>query len=791
MHIVLLCAAAAALSACGGAQSRQAKHMQKGHEFFAAGNYAKARVEFQNALQITPTDAEVRYENGLVDEKLAKQREAAQFYQGAIDVNPEHVGARARLGRLYLLFGAPDRALDIIAPAIATHPDDAELLTVRAAARIQRKDPSGALADAERAVQIAPTNEDAVAVLSGLYSSSHQGDKAQALLERSIKLVPDSVDLRIVLAQLYASQNNRTDTEAVLLDLVRLRPLEKSHRIRLAQFYGRTDQLDAGERTLRQAIKDLPAELDLKLALVDFLSARRSPQAAESQLQAMIAAAPDNSELKLALAKFYEINKRPDQAEAIYSGIIAAKKYDAAGLGARDRLAALRLQRHDDAGAMQLLNEVLAQSPRDDDALLLRGEIALLKQDPRAAIADLRAVLRDQPNAVGVQRTLARAHLANGEPAIAEETMRAAVDANPGNLAVKLEFAQILITVGKPELAKPILAELIKAQPDNADALDAEFRVNFNAKDYVAAKAAADSLVAARPKSASGYLYQGKVAEAGGHSEDAIRLYAAAVDVQPDAVEPLQDEIRLLVAGNRSEEALKRLDDLTAKHPGNPMGLDGKGEVLMHQGKVALAQVAFNEAIARSPTWWVAYRDLANAQLIAKDENGAIATLRRGKGVVVEADALDTFLGTVLQRAGRTDEAIAEYEELLRRNPAADVAANNLAMLLATVKKDPASLDRAKALTARFADSPNPSFLDTYGWVLFKRGDAAASLPVLQRVVASAPSEPIAHYHLGMAQSQLGSSAEARVNLTLAVNSNANFSGREEAKATLDRLPKT
>ena len=111
-------------------------------------------------------------------------------------------------------------------------------------------------------------------------------------------------------------------------------------------------------------------------------------------------------------------------------------------------------------------------------------------------------------------------------------------------------------------------------------------------------------------------------------------------------------------------------------------------------------------------------------------------------------------------------------------------------MLLVTYGKDAASLERAKTLSARFADSSNPSFLDTYGWVLFKRGEAAASVPVLQRVVLRSPGAPVALYHLGMAQSQSGSTTQALDNLTRAVNSGAKFSGLDEARATLDKLGK-
>ncbi len=327
--------------------------------------------------------------------------------------------------------------------------------------------------------------------------------------------------------------------------------------MRLAQFYARSKQIDAAERTLRQAVKDLPAERDVKLSLVTFLAALRGRDVAEKELKGMIDASPGDNEMKFALAGFYQEGKEPAKAEAVYKDVIAKEKLNPAGLSARDRLAALRLQENDMPGALALANEVLAKSPRDDDALLIRGSISLATQDPRSAIADLRAVLRDQPNAIGVLRSLARAHLANGEPAVAEETLRHAVEVNPKNPVLQLEFAQLLAQIGKPDEAKAIIAELVKQKPDSAEALDTQFRIAMAMNDLATAKSAAAAVVALRPKLAVGYMYQGMVAEAEKHREDALHLYTTAADLQPDAKEPLEAVVRLLVDSKRLPEAIQ------------------------------------------------------------------------------------------------------------------------------------------------------------------------------------------------------------------------------------------
>jgi Tfp pilus assembly protein PilF len=773
---------------CSGGEARKVRHMEKGQSFLAAGNFEKARIEFRNALQIDPNDSEVRYENGVVDEKLGNQREAAQFYQGAIDRNADNAPARAALGRLYVLAGAPRQALEIIKPSLDKHPDDPGLLTVRAASRDLLKDLPGALADAERAVKLAPNDEKAVAVLAGVYQADGQSDKSLALLQNAIPRIPSSVTLRLELAQLYLRAKQEPQAETLLVELVRLKPAEPAHRLRLAQFYARLNRTDDAERVLREGIRALPADRAMKTSLIEFLAARRSREAAEKELQAFIAKDPKDYTLRLSLAQFYEQGKDYPKAETVYREVITEAALTGPGITARDRLADLRARQNDVVGAEKLLAEVLAEVPRDGDALFLRASLALQQRDPKTAIADLRSVLRDQPNAVGVMRVLARAHLANGEPALAEETMRRAVDANPKDASVRMDLAKLLIDLGKPEQAQPVVAELVRQQPTNIEALSAQFQIAIASNDTASAKLAADSIVATSPKLDLGYYYQGTLAERDQHLEDAIRLYSTALDLQPTSTDALEAVTRVLTSAKRVPEALKRVDEAAARYPASAVPLNIKGQILMAQQREPEGAAAFRAAIDREPKSWAAYRNLAFAQLNAKDTNAAIATLEGGIGKVTTPEPLETSLAILYQKNGKPDAAIQLYDNALRQDPQSDAIANNLAMLLVDSKHDPASLERAKSLAARFSTSSNPELLDTYGWVLYRRGETAGALTALQAASSKAPNAPVLWYHLGMAQLLSGQTAAARDSLNRSLKFGQSFAGMDEAKAALEKL---
>src|SRR5262249_9058077 len=155
------------------------------------------------------------------------------------------------------------------------------------------------------------------------------------------------------------------------------------------------------------------------------------------------------------------------------------------------------------------IDETLKINPRDNDALTLRAGLALERHDAPSAIADLRAVLREQPEATTVRRTLARAHLENQEPALAEDVLREAMQMNPKDLQVRVDLAQLLAQPNRSEQAVALLEEAVRQSPTDVPAREMLVRAYLATKDYDAARTASEDIKTLRPNAASGFYLAG------------------------------------------------------------------------------------------------------------------------------------------------------------------------------------------------------------------------------------------------------------------------------------------
>ena len=776
------------VAGCGGPAERKAAHMQRGEELFKSGDFEKARLEFNNVLQIDPKDEKARYMLGQTYEKLQDFRNAAGQYLAIIQEDPKHIDARVKMGQIYALMRAQDQAMEQVNAILKLDPKNADALALRGGVEAQKGDMDAALADAQAALLQAPGQANASVLKSAVLVSRHQTDEAINVLKESIAKNPDDNSLKLVLAKIYAESGDHDKAVDTLRELVTAEPKSLGFRLQLATYLASLKKLDDAEKVLKDAVADLPGDVKAKLALAEFLANRRDKSQAEAALKGWIAKEADNYPLYFALGALYENMGDNKQAIATYQTVIDRADTKPEGLTARTKLAAVYLRERDMDKAGKLVAEVLKENSKDKDALLLHGEMAMGKKDYISAIGDFRTILKDDPTADIATRLLARANLLNKQPDLAKDVLQKAIDNNPKDLLLRNDYIQLLAQTGDLKGAIEQLKEVLKISPNNFGALESLFKAHAVSHDWKSAQAIADQLKTAYPDKPHGYYFAGLVHQAEGKVQESVDDFDAALQRAPDAAEPLSQLIKSYLALGQRDQARERLNKILADQPKNFVAMNLLGELTMTDKKFGDAIDLFKKAVDINPKWPIPYNNMAFCYLNQNKDDLAVKTFQDGMAATNNAILLRTGLAGLYEKQGKIDLAKAQYELVLQEAPESPLARNNLAMLLIEHDKNPASVERAKKLVESLKSATNPAFLDTYGWVHYQGADYGTAVTYLEKAVKAAPKEAAMHYHLGMAYLKKGDKDAAREQLKLAVDTAVSYQGLDEARATLKAL---
>jgi tetratricopeptide (TPR) repeat protein len=788
-HIILSIGVLLAVGACGGPEERKAGYLAKAQGYIQQGNLPKARVALRNVLKIDPKDAEAYYFFAEVEEKEKNWKNAFANYQRVVELVPDHERALLKLAKFYLEARLTDKVLEMTEKVLAKAPGHVEAETLRVAVQAVRGDREGALRAAEALGERHPTDPDAATLLATLYLAQGRPQDVEPVMRRAVEAHPSNLQLMDSFASALIRLEQYDRAEEMLKKLIDIEPNVLDRRLRLAGFYDERRRYDEAEALLREVIR-LDADNEQRyIGLAKFQVARRGVGEGEAALLEGRRALPRSSAIRFALGELYELNRRPEQARGIYQEVREDFRGKPAALDATVKLAALDWSAGKQEEAEKQLAGVLKENPRSSDALLLRGRIALQRGNGKDAIQDFRTVLKDQPELAEVHALLGQAYLATSETVLARESLEKAVLLNPGITEAHMALAALDTASGKFKDARTRVEGLLKRDPNNLQTLSVLLKLQAAEQDWAATERTLSQARAAGADSASADLVEGRLHQARQEWGQASAAFERAFARRPDAPEPLLALVQLDLQQGKTAEATRRLDQVLTRNPDHPYAAGLLGEIALLGGDQASAESRFMEATRRKPDWVQPWLHLSALKLSQNKSDEARAVLEKGLTAIPRSEELRLLLATTLTESGQIDRAIQEYEALLKHNPRALVAANNLASLLVDQKGDQQSLERALVLTKDFETAaPNPYFLDTLGWIHHKLGNSGQALHLMQQAAAKAPDHPVVNYHLGLAYFKAGQTTEAKIHLQKAVGSAKPFPGLDEAKSVLGQL---
>lgn len=346
------------------------------------------------------------------------------------------------------------------------------------------------------------------------------------------------------------------------------------------------------------------------------------------------------------------------------------------------------------------------------------------EQGAAATWADLGKVLPAE-GARGYRR-MARTYLDGGDAARGGKYLRAAVALYPGDRDAWKLLAQLADRRDDAAEARTDWEGALRAEPEDTDALAALGRLSARAGDVAGAQAYFRQLRLLEPDDAGAAVAEAVAWVDARRPEDALtRLHA--YDGAPDPRVPFARGLAL--------EALKRWPDAAAAY--FLVGTDA-GDLWVD------AQVNGAHALAQ------AGRPAEAVALLGK----ALQRRPRDEGLLFAR-------GVAEERAGNTDAALAQMKALLAIAPDHAEALNFVGY---TYAERGVHLDEAERLLGRALElrPGNGFFLDSLGWIYFRKGELARALQALERADAAAGAEPTILEHLGDAyrRAQRGADAE-------------------------------
>lgn len=716
--VCLLAAAMLLLAACSRSpQQREARFIELGKQLLQKKDYTRAGLEFRNAIQIAPADAEPYYQLGLTYSASGNQNLAASCFRKATELNPKHAAAQLKLAGM--LAAVNDRGL--IADAerraqtvAADFPNDVDALNTLAMTELRLGKPNEAASHLEQALGHLPGDLEASALL--MRARLNQGDEkgAEEALQQCYRKSPQSAPVALVMGRFY---------------LVTHRPRQAEDQFR------RATVIDS---------KYGPALLDLGMTL--FHGGRRDDAA---PIFKRVAALPDKNYKPVYAIFLLETGQR----DAAIAELERLSKEDRADRTARTRLVKMYQVAGRQADAERLLAAVLAKNPKDADALLQRSEISMDAGKYRDAQSDLNLVLRYRPESAEAHMTLARLDEALGKALNQRQELAEALRLDPALMPARLDLARLLIASKGAEAALEILQQAPDSQKRSV-ALTVQSNwalMDLGRKDE-ARKGVAEGLRLARTPE---LLLQDALLKTDAKDYKGARASLDSVLKQnPEDVRALRALVQLYGAENQRAAGLRAVREYAAGHPNSAPVQNFLGELLLADGKSADARAAFTAASTADPRFRPAQLALARLDI----SEGKLESAHRELATLLAGNRNDPevwlHMGWLANAEKDYPGALAWFRKVGDADSRNVVALNNLAYLLAS---ETGQFDEALKYAQQVKEiaPDNKGVDDTIGWIMYRKGLYRSAVEYLENA-AQGQSDPVVRYHLGMAYLKLG-----------------------------------
>jgi tetratricopeptide (TPR) repeat protein len=326
---------------------------------------------------------------------------------------------------------------------------------------------------------------------------------------------------------------------------------------------------------------------------------------------------------------------------------------------------------------------------------------------------------------------------------------------NPEAVNVKMLLGALYREGGMEQKARPLLLELF-GNPDvelnskllvlgtyNAELSNGRIKNQPDKEKQAFAEQLFALLASGNPDEAQVEIVGGDLFYAGSKLTDAQKHYQRAIELGEVNFEVWQNLLQIEIQMNQYDQVINHADKALELFP-------NQGILFYYQGYSLFRKKNYREAIT----------SLEQARRLS-GTNGAF---------VADINAL---LGDVYNSVGDFEKSDKAYDDALAFNAQNNSVLNNFSYYLALRK---ANLEKAERMAAQLIKNEpnNPTYLDTYAWVLYARGKYKDAKKVIEKAIELGDNQAAYFEHYGDILYQLGDVDGAVVQWQKARGLNAN-----------------
>jgi len=701
-------------------------------------HYPRIITLLSENLLSNPDDKASRLLMAEAHNRAGKDRLAISAYEEALSRSPRDARIVARLASA--LYGANefDRAETVLQQAAKNGVEHPDLKRMELQGYLKRGQLNSASDVMGQLLKDDPNNDQVGLSLSLL--KMRQGDfiGARTLLNGIAERNGNSFVVTAAQIELKVREGKNDDAMQLCDKLVQEKNNAFAYVVR-GRVKASLDDKQSANEDFKKAVEMEPNNVDALMAKIEFAGSAGMIDEAIADAEKALVLAPDNVAVQQrAVALLLSSNKAQlrERGESILNSAIEANPDDT---GLRLQKARLLLN----AGtapaieeATAILEKITESRPAQAEAWALLAQTAIRQGLTSKAIDVASRGLVYRPNDKSLMLLKGRAEAVRS-PLLAIPTLKSILEQEPNDITVLLMLAETYITADEPDKAIQMLnSRLSSSQQTDED----KRRLNL-------------TLAVATYKS-------GKVSEAN-------EVLKSLSDSAPDDPGPLLVELGLLKDDGLWDKLSQKAIDWCLAHPNDVQATVRIADVLasMKNDKaIKTAENLLRDTISREPNLAAAYMKL----------------------------------GMLLQTTGRFEEAVKIYQRQLELEPENVIVINNLAWLLC---EELSKYNEALALTERglTLDPDYADLIDTRGMAYYRLGKPDKAVEDFRHCVflysKRTPSLVNTYFHLGRALMQLGQKAEAKGQLSKAIELNNEIKALSpedsaEAKKLIESLSK-